>query len=370
MQIYKYVSTGIGNYMRTTKAHMRDMQESIKTNNYIQYSELITLTDKILYDKILRNLCNINTVCEKYKWEFSDILFSDDLIENMKSYVSFGSAISLDKFKSVFVDAETKYKQYCKCKTKTMREILNNNPTLADTGSIVFFERKYKDPEIALEKYNEYHKNKPTLARLSYWTERGFTDEQAKEKVTERQSTFSLEKCIKKYGEVEGKKRWDERQCKWRESLGNRGYSEIVLSNFKRGGNSFPQNAAHFLGILIENYTDELFIKSIHGKDQYFETIFEKFTKEFSDYSRITRQLTEQNYTKYRNLIDPNQIRSSIFHLDHKYSVFSGFANTVPPEIIAHPYNLEMLSADENLSKHAKCSITLEELNEGILNFS
>jgi hypothetical protein len=74
-------------------------------------------------------------------------------------------------------------------------------------------------------------------SNLEYWVNKGNTKEEAKIKVSEHQSTFTLEKCIKKYGEEEGKKRFTERQNKWLNSLltnGNMviGYSKISQDLF------------------------------------------------------------------------------------------------------------------------------------------
>ena len=52
------------------------------------------------------------------------------------------------------------------------------------------------------------------------------------------------------------------------------------------------------------------------------------------------------------------------YHLDHRYSKFEGFRNNIPPYIIGHICNLEMIMARNNLSKNRKCSITQEELFE------
>jgi hypothetical protein len=72
---------------------------------------------------------------------------------------------------------------------------------------------------------------------LEYWTKKGFSKEESKQKVSKYQSTFTLEKCIEKYGEEEGKKRFTERQKKWLNSLltnGNMviGYSKISQELF------------------------------------------------------------------------------------------------------------------------------------------
>ena len=60
-------------------------------------------------------------------------------------------------------------------------------------------------------------------ANIIYWINMGYTEEEAKIKLKERQTTFSLDKCIQKYGEEEGKKIFTERQNKWQNSLNKNG---------------------------------------------------------------------------------------------------------------------------------------------------
>ncbi len=57
------------------------------------------------------------------------------------------------------------------------------------------------------EQYKDINSN-----QIGYWLKQGYSEEEAIEKVKERQSTFTLEKCIQKYGEIEGRKRFEERQ--------------------------------------------------------------------------------------------------------------------------------------------------------------
>lgn len=54
---------------------------------------------------------------------------------------------------------------------------------------------------------------------LEYYLNEGMSKEEAKKALHDRQATFSLDKCIEKYGEVEGIKRFNERQQKWIKSL-------------------------------------------------------------------------------------------------------------------------------------------------------
>jgi len=56
-------------------------------------------------------------------------------------------------------------------------------------------------------------------SQAGYWMKQGLSEDDAKRKVIERQRTFTLEKCIEKYGGEEGKKRWKDRQKKWQDNL-------------------------------------------------------------------------------------------------------------------------------------------------------
>lgn len=67
---------------------------------------------------------------------------------------------------------------------------------------------------------------------VEYWTIRGYSEEEARKKVSEYQTTFSLDKCIKKYGEIDGKKRWLERQEKWCKSYKKSNFSKISQELF------------------------------------------------------------------------------------------------------------------------------------------
>lgn len=67
---------------------------------------------------------------------------------------------------------------------------------------------------------------KPTN-KIEYWLDKGFSEEEAKLKLSERQRTFTLDKCISKYGEEAGRKRWQERQEKWHKNYKKTNFSKI-----------------------------------------------------------------------------------------------------------------------------------------------
>lgn len=70
---------------------------------------------------------------------------------------------------------------------------------------------------------------------IKYWLKQGYTEEESLQKLKERQTTFTLEKCIEKYGEEKGREKWLDRQEKWQESFQKsrkNGYSQISQELF------------------------------------------------------------------------------------------------------------------------------------------
>jgi hypothetical protein len=77
------------------------------------------------------------------------------------------------------------------------------------------------------KRYSKYDKNsveykKQFNTTLEYWMGRGYDVESAKEKLKERQITFSLDKCIDRYGPDVGLTVFNKRQEKWINTLSNK----------------------------------------------------------------------------------------------------------------------------------------------------
>jgi hypothetical protein len=84
-------------------------------------------------------------------------------------------------------------------------------------------------------------------------------------------------------------------------------------------------------------------------------------------YLEQVNNFTSRSWKEYQHIINPSNLpRGKKYELDHKFSKFEGFNRNIPPEIIGHYKNLELISRTENRSKRTKCSITLEELYESI----
>lgn len=153
--------------------------------------------------------------------------------------------------------------------------------------------------------------------RIEYWLSKGYSTEESKIKLKDRQSTFSYDKCIKKFGEKEGYIIWLERQNKWQKTLIQNGYLKELTQEEK--------------------------------------TKFDYYKKRVWSITKIQPIETLENYSnRGKNKND--------YHLDHIFSIYDGFLNKIQPEIIGSIINLRFIPAKQNLQKHKRSEIDKEFL--------
>lgn len=104
---------------------------------------------------------------------------------------------------------------------------------------------------------------------VDYYLKRGFSEAEAKQKVKERQTTFSKEKCIEKYGEEEGLKIFNERQKKWQEKLNSKPIEEIerikkAKMSFGRGYSKVSQDLFNSIVKKLNGEFKEIFYATIN----------------------------------------------------------------------------------------------------------
>lgn len=95
----------------------------------------------------------------------------------------------------------------------------------------------------------------------------------------------------------------------------------------------------------------------VKGKDhpQYRED-----TPEYNKYRKKVDLLTEKNYVKFKNIINPDNKPRTLcgvdggHQLDHIYPVYEGFINKISPEELAKVENLRIIPWKENLIKKHK----------------
>jgi hypothetical protein len=106
--------------------------------------------------------------------------------------------------------------------------------------------------------------------------------------------------------------------------------------------------------IYVEHMNNIRMVKYLTGKDH---PKWNPNKPEFRKYSYKVRKITEENYTKYKDTINPENLPRTKcgviggYQLDHKISVMKGFEENIAPEIIGDIQNLQMLSWKENRNK-------------------
>ena len=91
-----------------------------------------------------------------------------------------------------------------------------------------------------------------------------------------------------------------------------------------------------------------------------------KGLKKQEDGGRISRNRHTNIYKAYtrlvRSLSNSRKIKRKGFEVDHIYPVSKGFDNNISPLILMDDKNLQLLTKSENTKKHAKITMTLDEL--------
>jgi len=126
----------------------------------------------------------------------------------------------------------------------------------------------------------------------------------------------------------------------WKETVSD----EELKDFYDKRGRSI---AASKLGLTREEYLLQL--DNLPEKEKYYKEVW---------------LMTEQTYRTHWQVIDPERKRGQNYHLDHIYSVITGYFNQIDPDIIASIHNLQILPAEENMKKHHRCQINIDTLME------
>ena len=168
-----------------------------------------------------------NKSIEDYKQEFPDFsIYTASDIKNVT--INSGKHMKEEKYRKMFSD----------------RIRGNKNPVHKDNMDeqkrkelSPFSKEFYKKRNLSETDYKDFLKNalegRESDTQLDYYLKRGYSEEESKQKLKERQTTFSLKKCIEKYGGEKGLKRWKDRQEKWLKNYKKQNYSKISQILFK-----------------------------------------------------------------------------------------------------------------------------------------
>jgi len=83
-----------------------------------------------------------------------------------------------------------------------------------------------KEEQISIVCKNRNRPPESIPNRIEYWLDKGYSYEEARYQLRERQATGRLDKFQERYGEEEGYRRWIERQEKWQNTLNSKSKEE------------------------------------------------------------------------------------------------------------------------------------------------
>lgn len=212
-------------YCSTLCRSQAKIKRKIKDENLIENEDYLIcqwdngITMSSLKKYINKNFENKNW--DDYIKEFPDTL-KQPLIYTKKTTKNSGQHMKNEKYKIMFsekVKGEKNPNHSSKVSEKTRK---SRSPFSKD---FLKYDSE-KDRKKFLESVD--YDNRITATQLDWWVKKYNGDiESATEAYKERQKTFTLEKCIQKYGEVEGKKRFAKRQEKWKKNFKKSNFSKI-----------------------------------------------------------------------------------------------------------------------------------------------
>ena len=172
---------------------------------------------------------------EEYKEMFSGapLMAKADLTNTIKNA---GQHMKDEKYKKMFSEMFSGEKNPRHSSKVSKQELKEGSPF-----SIEFYKKRYPNltaderQNMLSENAKYFIKDRVSTNQKQYWLNLGFNDEEAIKKVTERQQTFTYEKCVEKYGSEKGGDKWKERQTKWLKSLVDSGKVFSGQSSIARG---------------------------------------------------------------------------------------------------------------------------------------
>lgn len=151
------------------------------------------------------------------------------LSDKQKTTINSGKHMKEEKYKKMFSE-KIKGEKNPNHKSKTTEEVRKSRSPFSKYFS------KYDGMENIKEHISDFVKmsikNRISDTTLKYYLDRGYSEEVAIGMLSNRQKTFTLEKCIQKYGEDKGYKKWIDRQEKWLKSYQKINYSRISQEMF------------------------------------------------------------------------------------------------------------------------------------------
>lgn len=147
-------------------------------------------------------------------------------------------------------------------------------------------EKRKAISEFAQRSADKRQQNGNNSLTVEYYINKGYSIEDAKRLLKERQTTFSLKTCIEKYGKDEGQKIFDARQKKWQNTLQSKSPEELdrirkaraESCRFLQSYSKISQRLFDAVYAKIKDKYQQVYyatLNSINGKSNEYEVILE-----------------------------------------------------------------------------------------------
>lgn len=240
-QKYSYICTHCQKPFETIKPGTRMCSQQCRIDSHVAKKREEKREQN---NKLYENVADIPT-CKICGWK------SRHLISHLRCH-----DISVDEYRQQYnaTDADLFHSSYMQHLSDKM--VGDKNPGFQHGGTMSSFSKKFRKYENLTEEEKEKEiqakfmkasltkrANNSYTTTIEYYTTRGYTEEEAAVRLSERQRTFSLQKCIEKHGEEKGKEMWLARQSKWLDAIAKSlkcGYSKISQELFKSVESEIP----------------------------------------------------------------------------------------------------------------------------------
>ena len=134
--------------------------------------------------------------------------------------------------------------------------------------------------------------------------------------------------------------------------------------NYVEVGKKVKATKRQTLNELGQDVYEQTAIKSaITRNGSYVGTsVLSDYRKYYHKVKLITKKQDISSLINSEKRSGYNQGNDDPYQLDHQFSISKGFENSIPPYIIGHICNLEMLPSKINARKSSQCSISKEQL--------
>jgi hypothetical protein len=254
---------------------------------------------------------NHKITSKQYKEMFpgAPIMCKNDM---KKTTLNSGKHMKEDRYKQMFREKVLGEKNPNHRSRTTEQERKSRSPF--SKQFIGYFDIENKEDHIS-KFVKESLKDRITSTQKEYYIKKGFSEEDATKLLSDRQKTFSLEKCIEKYGEEQGHKRWSERQSKWQKNL-------LENGNLKCGYSSISQELFYEIITYYKNKSDLMEVYfATKNKEYFINTSDSFFSYDFVDINR--KKIIEYNGDNYH--ANPNRFSENDY--PHPFNKKLGFSS-------------------------------------------